>query len=310
MRFYCTILNTGYGDLIDIDNEDYLKITLKFSNGNIKTFSFDVAYGKSIFDNEDLMLSNKKDVVEVLEAEIMTGKYDEQIIERLNKKITRNGLELLSLLKNKYKFDGFMHETTLCNLASILKDEMLKPREDLKTFEDSANNEIISQTSDNVKKCVRFYFYQGTPTNYRFDQKRPNDMAYIVLNWKLIYTKGAKLVNGNASSKYSESKLARDYLRYWSVNNDFMDWKGIFHRDSLFTYEECCCYINGFEEKNAIIRKRNAEINIPGHVSTNYIDKIIFKTRDGYNRFIKILNNDIILNRFVDKITIDEKYFY
>ena len=310
MRFYCTISNTGYGELIDIDNEDGLKITLKFSNDMIKTFSFDRAYGRSIYNDIGLTLSDKTEIIKKLEEELNSGRYDEKIKERLNNKIILNGNVLHNLLIDKYKFDGFMHETTINNLISILNDGKLKPREDLNGFDDSANNDIINQTSDNVKKCVRFYFYYGTPTNYRFDQKNPDSMVYISLNWDLIYTKGCILVNGNASSKYSSSISARDYLKNYNEANDFMDWKNIFHRAALLSDEECYYSINGFEEKNEIIRKRNAEINIPNSVSINYIDKIIFKSEDAYKRFLKSLNNDIIKSKFDGKIVIDEKYFY
>lgn len=310
MKFYCTIKNTGYGEVVDMDNEDGLNISLLFSNDIVKTFRFDIAYGRSLFDNEHLELTDDDQMLKALKNEISTGKYDEKIKARLDKKITRNGELLYELLKSKYKFGGFMHETTINNLVSILVDSKLKPREVLTTFEDSANNAIINQTSDNVKKCVRFYFYQGTPTNYRFDQKRPNEMVYIALKWDLIYVNGAMLVNGNASSKYSESKPAREYLRYWNPDDNFMDWNRIFHRYSLPSDDECHCYPNGFEDKNDIVRKRNAEINIPNSVSTNYIEKIVFRNADAYNRFIKRLNNDIILKEFVDRIVIDENYFY
>lgn len=310
MRFYCTISNTGYGELIDIDNEDNLNISLRFSNNTIRTFSFDRAYGRSIFDDKELRLSDKTTIIYKLEEELSSGKYDEKIKERLNSKIVLNGNLLHSILSEKYKFDGFMHETTINNLISILNDGKLKPREDLNKFDDSANNDIINQTSENVKKCVRFYFYYGTPTNYRFDQKNPDNMVYISLNWNLIYSKGCILVNGNASSKYSNSISAREYLMHYKKEDEFMDWKSIFHRESLPTIEECYCSTNGFEEKNAIIRKRNAEINIPNFVSTNYIDKIIFKSEEAYKRFLKSLNNDIIKTKFDDKIVIDEKYFY
>lgn len=306
MKLYCTVDNLGYGEVVDAyyDGKENIKIDLKFYDDS-KTFILNKAAGKSLFVDDKRNPGDKGKVIEMIYK-----KLGEKTMTDINGKImdyrtNKNKDKIHEILIKNYRFEGFMHETTINNLASILKDGKIKPRNELNSFEDSANNEVIFRTSDEVKSSVRFYFFKKTPTNYHFDAKSPNKMAYIVLKWDIVELPGATFVNGNASSEYSESKEA---VEYFKNPGKFMDWNSIAHRGYLPTDDECM-WTGGFEDKNDIIRKRNAEINIPNSVKTDYIDKIVFKTKEEYTRFIKILNNDIILNRFFDKIIVDASYF-
>ena len=274
-----------YAEVIKIENVDYYRVTLQLSSDIVKSFNFENAYGKSLFDDENLNALLYKDLVNILNKSNELHKY----------------------LVEKHNFVGFLHETTINNLIHILEDGKLKSRYMLDQFDDSANYEVIEHTAEEVKKCVRFYFYPGTPTNYRFNQKNPNDLVYIVFKWDLILIDGAKIVNGNASSKHSKTMLANDYILNYEKSN-FMDWDSIFHRGCLPSDDACYYGLASFDEKNDIRRKRNAEINIPNYVTTDYIDKIVFKTKEAGYRFIDGLKDDIITDKGI-KLDVDPRYF-
>ena len=307
MKLYCDVDNLGYGEVIEIsyNGENDIFLRLKFNNNDTKRFSYNIAAGKTLFVDDKKSSDDKEKIWNFICKTLGEKAINEINNGMLEYSIGKKRDEIYEILKNEYNFRGFMHETTIGNLANILKDGKLKPRNELYSFEDSANSLVINHTSEEVKNKVRFYFFRKTPTNYHFDSKNPNNMVYIVFKWNLVNLPGATFVNGNASSEYSDSKLA---IEYFKNPSNFMDWGPIAHRGFLPSYEECVLGA-GFDDRNDIVRKRNAEINIPGSVKIDFINKIVFRTMDEYNRFIKILNNDIILNRFIDKMEIDSSYF-
>ena len=80
------------------------------------------------------------------------------------------------------RFEGFVHETTIDNLISIIEDGHLYSREYLtehdKEFDSVANEGVLNQTSYYVKSHVRFYFRPRTPTYYHFE-KNVEIMLYV-----------------------------------------------------------------------------------------------------------------------------------
>ena len=325
MKLYCKIKDEelGFGEVLDIwfdEKKKQHKVSLSFVNRTtdkriIKHFIFENAYGKSLFDNEQMKLSSIDDWKSALDIKMKD--YEEAhkiIIEEQRKKaeeklIANNDDYLHRLLSNDYGFNGFLHETTINNLIQIISDGMLKSRAMIEEFDDSADYNVIEHTNENVKNCVRFYFYPGTPTNYLFEQNnKKNDYVYIVFKWDLVSLENARFVNGNAGSQYSESMLVRDYLLNYNEDSEFMDWDTIFSRGPIPTEYDIQFGMSSYNDRTEIIRKRNAELNIPNSVSTNYIDKIIFKSEDARERFKELLKDDIILNDNI-LLIINDTYF-
>lgn len=263
-------------------------------NGNYEIARKYVPYIYSLSDQNIIKRAidehDKRKNINRKNVEAMSGDID------TNYKIQRNAEDIHSILKKKYGFTGFMHETTINNLCKILECGKLLARESLTDFEDSANSKVIEITMDEIKKHVRFYYFKMTPTNYHFDQDNPDSMVYMTFNWKLIFEKDAKISNGNAGSNKTNVKKAIDFLKN---PGDFMDWDSIFNRESIL--DEI--------EKPEIIRKRNAELMIPNSVSIKYIDRIIFKSNEARDKFISKLDKKI-LSQFRDKIIADKEYFY
>ncbi|MCH5171830.1 MAG: DUF4433 domain-containing protein [Erysipelotrichales bacterium] len=212
--------------------------------------------------------------------------------------IPNNADYIHSKLVTKYNFTGFMHETTIGNLCKILKSGKLGARKFTTDFDDSANDEVLKHTNNKYFEYARFYFYRKTPTNYHFDNDNPNSMVYLEFDWNLMFEKDALIANGNAGSDYTRTKRVADFLKN---PDDFMDWDIIFNRTPISDENE---------QKQEIIRKRNAELLVPNFVSTKFLNKIIFKSGEARKIFVTKLNDDKILLEFKNKIIIDRDYFY
>ena len=74
-------------------------------------------------------------------------------------------------LEDNYGFDGIVHFTDFSNLESILYNRYLYSREYCNRnnldFKDIANQEIINDTENYIKNCVRFYYTYKSMTLYR-----------------------------------------------------------------------------------------------------------------------------------------------
>lgn len=156
-------------------------------------------------------------------------------------------------LKRKYNFKGLWHFTDFSNLQSIFKEGELSSRQACKDkkikFLDGANQEIISQASDIIHSCTRFYYRPQTPTLYVNEGIKQIGFCgevhipipvYLLFSENLIYDSNTYFSNGNATN----SELGDDA--------DFfaeMDWRAVFHNTSFTP-----------EERDYIINKRQSEL--------------------------------------------------
>lgn len=213
------------------------------------------------------------------------------------------GNRLLKFLKEQYNFEGFFHETHINNLVGILKSGYLKSRKELEDnneiFVDSADKEVLKTSgSKTAKDKTRFYFQYGTPTNYRFNEKYPGKLVYLVFNWDILYEycDSVTISNGNSANVASKSTSLNYFLDKYDI---FMDWKSIFHRG----------VISDDINKEELKRKRNAEIDFNCFISTSFINKIIFNSFESKQQFIKILDDNNILKNYERKMCVDPRYF-
>ena len=184
----------------------------------------------------------------------------------------------------KNGFQGFVRCEPFENFLKIMRSGCLKSRAKLEAegveFDDVAMTEVIDQTPDWVKKYVRFYFKEKTPTFYRNEgiQRNPNEKdghnpipVCLIFSEKLINAKGTIVSNGGLGSKassYTESFC--DALEY--------DWQSIFSRGPHS--------IESDDVNLKIKTKRDAEFLVPKSISIDFIDKIIFRCEADYNRAV------------------------
>lgn len=268
----------GYVDVIEC-NKDYsnnhIFIAIKTKNDEVKKFYLDIAYGKTMFLTDECVCFTTRDL-----------------------ELFFNGIELHDKLVEEYDFQGFMHQTNINNLNNIFKSKKLLSRTMINFFYDVANHDVLDHTNQEVKDCVRFYFYPKTPTNYNFEAEHPNSMVYLVFKWNIIHMKNAVFYNGNASSNYSRSMNVNLFLE---GENYFMDWNEIFARDSIDAINEI--------EKWDIKRRRNAELNIPGFMTLKNLDSIYVKNINQYNIVMNILLENSMIE-YLDRLVIKPEYFY
>lgn len=210
----------------------------------------------------------------------------------------KNLKSVIKKLKEKYDFKGLYHFTDFENLQSILDEGYLKSRSACKNnnidFLDAANEEVIDHTIRNVKKCVRFYYKEKTPTLYRNegikeDNSKPHIPlpVYLFFDYELILLENTIFSSCNAASSYVEFGKTFNFFKN-------MDWDKIFHRGSL--------PIEDSQIKREIVRKRNAELLGLTDISLKYLNKIIFRSKADYKRAINLFGED-------DKFELDSSLF-
>ena len=221
---------------------------------------------------------------------------------------------IVNELKSR-NFSGFLHMTDLDHLHEILNAGFIGSRDYEKSKElglnDLANQEVIDKTPDWVKGCARFYYYKGTPTYYNFEKKRPNDLVMLVFDWNIIKLDGAMVTDGNPASGYSKKMPAKEYL---DSDGSFLDFNGIFHRSPLPKFGVPFEQLNDSErkalkEKNEIIRKRNAELDVPDKVPLDHVRMIVFKSQSSYNRFWSDVRNKKLGHGYKFRSKVDRSFF-
>lgn len=185
---------------------------------------------------------------------------------------------MLEMMKPK-GFIGFLRTENFDNFIKIYKSGFLRSRnsvlEENIDFTDNADPEIIAETSDFIKRHVRFYFRCKTPTNYgayyHFGQTNP---VMMVFDSNLIYDEEAIFCDGNAKANMTiKTKSAEVALEKFN-------WKEIFDFGPFNA--------DDFIAKN----RRNAEFLLPDKVSIEHVKCILFKFKKDMDKAIELLGND------------------
>ena len=204
----------------------------------------------------------------------------------------------INQLKAKYNFKGLYHFTDFKNLKSIIETGCLKSRAECQNSEidflDAANEDVIEHTKRDIKKCVRFYYKEKTPTLYKnegikVDNAKPHIPlpVYLLFDYELILLENTVFASCNAASAYVNFGKNFDFFKT-------MDWDKIFHRGSL--------HIEDTPLKREIISKRHAELLGLQDISLNYLNKIFFRSKADYKRAINLFGEN-------DKLEVDASLF-
>jgi hypothetical protein len=188
--------------------------------------------------------------------------------------------KLLNLLES-YGFFGFLHSTEFENFVKIFKEKQIRPRSMVADFKDAANQDVISQTCESVKNCLRFYYKEKTPTNYTARYSSP---VMLVFDPALLFDSNAKFASGNAGGRYT---IVTD-----SAETAFtsFEWNLIFERGF---YSDSECEIDDFDlKKYVILNRRNAEFLYEGALSTDKVIAVYFKYPNAYNKAVHIFGDD------------------
>lgn len=295
LRVYSSKYGDGQITTIKQISENKHRIDVDFQGTN-SSFLLEIAIAKGsiIFFDPYINGLEIKDKLIVLKH-ILKTKHN----HNTNQFFSKDELNLYLMLKNKYKFEGFIHCTRFENLIEIVKEDKLLCRNKAHNFVDIANDDVIEHTKSNpfpTFDYVRFYFYKNTPTYYRFNEKIVENsfLIYLIFDWNIIHIDGVRISNGNMASNNTVHWKFKDYVN----NYNLIDWDTVFSRGSIDP-------INSFET----IRIRNAELLVPTEVSLNYLNKIIFKCKDDLNKFIKCYTSYFCIDDISSKCVVDSSYF-
>ncbi|HHW95479.1 MAG TPA: DUF4433 domain-containing protein [Mogibacterium sp.] len=277
------LYSAGRGCNAEVIEVSQKKIRVKYYSGKIAKFQKKAIGEFLFFREEDAELSVK----ELAEKPEYLKYENDKIIEKYNE-IT-GYINFIKILK-EHGFIGFHHYTDFTNFLKIMNMGKLFSREKaLKVgFLDSAQGEIIERTTEEVQKCVRFYYRDNTPTIWRSEgikpDKPPLDIPHmpipvlLIFDEKLINQENAKFADGNAGVRKRNVIITKDPQKAINFEWDAVFESGPYDKTALNTDE--------------IKFKRNAEFLIEDEVDIKYIKKIIFRSEADKKHAISILGEN------------------
>lgn len=205
---------------------------------------------------------------------------------------------LFNKLKDKYNFEGFIHTTTFENFIGIMHDKYLYSRNKINELNkkniDIANEDVIKNTSNDIKKMVRFYWRSKTPTNYTNEGIKPERIlinegysahspipVVLIFDVSIAFMKNVRFSDGNCGS---HNCSITDNI---TTITDF-NWDYVFHNQE--TYDR------------KILYNRQAELLLPNQIGTDSIIKIVFRSKCDKENAEKLLGKD-------ERFCIDDTYF-
>lgn len=183
----------------------------------------------------------------------------------------------ISALCPKYPHAGtFCLFTDIANLPGIFSlGKLLCRSEALKQDclrVDCASQQVLRSAPTWVQDYVRLYFAPATPMLYVIEGiKRQTDEwpecpqpVYLVFDSIVLTLPGVRLSDGNMGSRET---IWQDASDDFFANLPFDD---IYHRDVLPMWGP---------ENARIVRRRQAEVLLPGELSLNYLREVVFRSQ-------------------------------
>ena len=206
-----------------------------------------------------------------------------------------NGLKQQLWLGDRWWWPDYLfHFTDVKNVVSILNEEFLLSRDELRrrelTWEDAASAKIIEQTDTDLTDYVRFYFRPLTPTAYRNEGFRPKPKQYQAAHCPvpiyLLFDHSALI--SLEKTRFSNGSLARMDHSILQSAGDFgqLDFEKIYHNQWLSE-----------EESREIVNSRHAEVIIPRAVSLKHLRYICCRSQAEYETLRNLLS-PVIWNKW------------
>lgn len=177
---------------------------------------------------------------------------------------------LLGKLQREHRFQGFHHYTDFSNFLSIMDAGYLYSRNGALASKrlhcDAAHGDIIRNTREDFKNNVRFFYRPNTPTTYMNEgikscNSEPHMPIPVLLlfNDSLLFDEGVTFLNGCGGSDFSlATTCAKEAANF--------EWGKIFSSSISNKHE------------------RNAEFHYPEKVSTNKLQKVVFRAQADLKR--------------------------
>lgn len=195
------------------------------------------------------------------------------------------------------------HFTDVRNAVSILERGALFSRiESLRQgvmATDNASQQILSQTSDQLKSYVRLYFRPRTPTQYRNEGFRPISHYWQESHCPMpVYFLFDSLTTlARPVSRFSDGSLASPSSRIFSTAEELnrMPFIDIYHDEAPPDNEA---------RRQQIVTRRQAEVIIPDRLDLNALKFIVCRSQAERETFLHLLTSKS-RNLWLDKIVLE-----
>ena len=177
------------------------------------------------------------------------------------------------------------HFTDIRNAVSILKEGTLFSRTQAQSQNlmstDNANLDIIDNTDEMWRDCVRLYFRPQTPTQFRNEGIRPLDELYRGAHCPtpVYFLFDSPTVLARPDCQFTDGNLAADPNVFSSpADLDQLPFEYIYH-DRPFTDVD----------RDIVVFHRHAEVIIPKQLNLNALRFIVCRTQAEYETFLHLL---------------------
>lgn len=193
------------------------------------------------------------------------------------------------------------HSTEVHDAVSILNSGYVYSRKraielDLLEY-DIASDSVITSTRDEIKDYARFYFRPGTPTQYNNEGIRPKDLQNIDARCHIpVYLLFDSVeVLSIETTRFSDGNLGSLFANLFSTVNEFknLPFNSIYHVGPFSKLE-----------RDRIIYCRNAEVVVPGHLSTDFLRSIYCRSDAEKDTLLSLMSTETS-NIWRDRITVD-----
>lgn len=180
------------------------------------------------------------------------------------------------------------HLVSLINFESILS-EGLKPRNQVKQFQDIADKDIIiHREKNNLNGLVPFHFFAKTPFAGKVLQNNPEqEFIYITVNREMAKSHGFKIL--------TQHPLSLEYCTLFDYDEGFqkIDWDLMQKRDYLDHDCKMVCM---------------AECLSPVVVSHNFFSTIYVRNKD-VEQIVRNICQEVLENKWKFYISVNEDMF-
>jgi len=232
--------------------------------------------------------------------------------EKVNAHLIR---EVLAELRQKYQGSSqrewpnyLFHFSHVENIANILNLGWIYSRTYSKESDidihDTASEEVLAGTIDEVKDSVRFYFRPLTPMLYHVEGFSPDPSklkyanAYCPMPVYLLFDSESILCQ--RKTKFSNGNAGSRNPTIYNQSEDFskLEFRDIYHTGKIIDRQR----------SQVIVHRRHAEVLVPEACNLDHLKKVWCRSEAERETLLSLLGKEV-RNRYNDKILIKREAF-
>lgn len=188
-------------------------------------------------------------------------------------------------INNLFRFDDVEAAAKILNGGRLLSRSLATEQGAM--LRDSANPEVVGNTSHEWKSCARLYFRPKTPTLHNGEGFRPPEqlsggnwpvpVVLIFHSPDILAQEGVRFSDGSLAARRVKTGFDARFLRS-------IPFEKVYH-------------VGGFtrSERDEIIFHRQAEVAVPGHCDLSSLKHIICRSEAEYTTLLSLLTPEALL---------------